>query len=803
MIDPNIFGNKDETTNMSLVDFYHFQLVSFRGKKLPTNLVNSHDEHVKYPAFLINFGTYYKSILHLLVVCMEHIKFQYEMIYSTNSSQDEDLTQISLRSTRVTRRCWSIIQVITNYKMTSMDKVDDKYFDSIPKNWSLTRRDVMLGLFYYPQTAKIVLNQSQCSWSNGLPLVPNSRKVNVTQLETYSDGQAYGFYDIQCDPGYSLDSTIGGRITCLESGKWSSPLPVCRSMGACPISSLFDFIRTTEGIWINQSTNFIYTNGVDDDHALGGSNITIRCSNGYINVGGSSTVICTQANTWTLYPQCIPISTSTSKIATVRRSLRCGVTDDTWQFTNGYISNTTNMLVYNDNTAAGCIMVSCEPGYMIDNISQGVFECNNGTWSPRPYCSITARCSLSVLKNFFNNDSQFTGIRVVMQHIIANPNENDLALVGSWISFACTTDYTFLNGNLNVSCHADGQWSSFPKCTVESIQGISGPCSWTDDLLTVPNSHKSNTTNLKVFTNGNAYGYYDIECDPGYELDPTIGGRITCLQSGNWSKPLPVCRSMGACLMSDLLEFIQTAEGMRINQSLNFVFTNSITDDRALGGSNITVQCLNGYINVGGPLLIICTEASVWTPYPRCISISTSTLALTSDSTTISDSMLMRCGVTDDTWQFTNGYISNTTNMLVYNDNTAAGCIMVSCEPGYMIDNISQGVFKCNNGTWSPRPYCSVTARCSLPLMKIFLNNVSRVAGLQIVSQRVSENSDEDDLVLIGSYVLFACKNGYINTDGKVQKKFRIQQRLQQLRDQRTTISKYKLLLILEKTEFQ
>ncbi|CAF3828691.1 unnamed protein product [Rotaria magnacalcarata] len=630
----------------------------------------------------------------------------------------------------------------------------------------------------------------QCSWRNGLPLVPNSRKVNVTYLKTYSDGQAYGFYDIACDPGYSLDSTIGGRITCLKSGNWSNPLPVCRSMGACPISSLFEFIRTAVGIWINQSTNFIYTNGVDDNHALGGSNITVQCFNGYINVGGSLTIICTQTNTWTLYPRCIPISTSTSKITTVGNSLRCRITDDTWKFTNGYISNTKNILVYNDNTAAGFIMISCEPGYLIDNISQGVFKCNNGTWSPRPYCSITARCSLSVLENFFNNDSQSTGIRIVVQRILANPNENGLALVGSWISFACTTDYTLLNGNLNVSCHANGQWSSFPKCTVESIQGISGPCSWKDDLLTVPNSHKSNTTNLKVFTNGNAYGYYDIECNQGYKLDPTVGARITCLQSGNWSKPLPVCRSMGACLMSDLFEFIQTAEGMRINQSLTFVFTNSITDDRALGGSNITVQCLNGYINVGGPLLIICTEASVWTPYPRCIPISTSTLALTSKSTTISHHILMRCRVTNDTWKFTNGYISNTKNILVYDDNTAAGFIMISCEPGYLIDNISQGVFKCfimiscepgylidnisqgvfkcNNGTWSPRPYCSISARCSLSLMKIFLNDVSRVAGLQIVSQGVSANPNEDDLVLIGSYVLFACKNRYINTDGNL-----------------------------------
>jgi hypothetical protein len=30
----------------------------------------------------------------------------------------------------------------------------------MPKNWSLICRDVMLGLFYYPQTSKIDLNQS-------------------------------------------------------------------------------------------------------------------------------------------------------------------------------------------------------------------------------------------------------------------------------------------------------------------------------------------------------------------------------------------------------------------------------------------------------------------------------------------------------------------------------------------------------------------------------------------------------------------------------------------------------------------
>jgi hypothetical protein len=41
-----------------------------------------------------------------------------------------------------------------------MGKPDDKYFDSIPKDWFLKCRDVMLGLLYYPQTTKISLKQS-------------------------------------------------------------------------------------------------------------------------------------------------------------------------------------------------------------------------------------------------------------------------------------------------------------------------------------------------------------------------------------------------------------------------------------------------------------------------------------------------------------------------------------------------------------------------------------------------------------------------------------------------------------------
>ncbi|CAF2249276.1 unnamed protein product [Rotaria magnacalcarata] len=114
-----------------------------------------------------------------------YIKFNYEMIHSNDSSLDEDYwyanvtcrtdsgaihpceeiyfkknTQSPVRSTRVARGGWDIRQFATYYKVISMGKPDEKYFDSIPKNWSLACRDVMLGLLYFPQTSKISLDQS-------------------------------------------------------------------------------------------------------------------------------------------------------------------------------------------------------------------------------------------------------------------------------------------------------------------------------------------------------------------------------------------------------------------------------------------------------------------------------------------------------------------------------------------------------------------------------------------------------------------------------------------------------------------
>lgn len=71
----------------------------------------------------------------------------------------------------------------------------------------------------------------QCPWQNGaLPSIENGYRSNVDHLTLYKKGLAYGYYDVECEAGYELDSNIGGRITCLTLGSWSSPLPQCKSI---------------------------------------------------------------------------------------------------------------------------------------------------------------------------------------------------------------------------------------------------------------------------------------------------------------------------------------------------------------------------------------------------------------------------------------------------------------------------------------------------------------------------------------------------------------------------------------------
>ncbi|CAF1221891.1 unnamed protein product [Adineta steineri] len=114
-----------------------------------------------------------------------YLNFTYKMIHSNNSSSDEDYwytneicetedgnkppcqeiffkknTEIPLRLNQVVYRGYRFIQTTINYNVISIGKPDDKYFNSMPKDWPTKCEDVDLGLTYYPQSATIKLNKS-------------------------------------------------------------------------------------------------------------------------------------------------------------------------------------------------------------------------------------------------------------------------------------------------------------------------------------------------------------------------------------------------------------------------------------------------------------------------------------------------------------------------------------------------------------------------------------------------------------------------------------------------------------------
>jgi hypothetical protein len=80
----------------------------------------------------------------------------------------------------------------------------------------------------------------------------------------------------------------------------------------------------------------------------------------------------------------------------------------------------------------------------------------------------TGRCSLPTLQTFLNDTSATNGLDISSQLLTSNPGASDEILIGSYISFNCKNGYKNTDGNLNVTCNANGQWSAFPVCTSTS-----------------------------------------------------------------------------------------------------------------------------------------------------------------------------------------------------------------------------------------------------------------------------------------------------------------------------------------------
>lgn len=86
--------------------------------------------------------------------------------------------------------------------------------------------------------------------------------------------------------------------------------------------------------------------------------------------------------------------------------------------------------------------------------------------------SETKRCSMPKIRNFLDDPTATRGLEISSQRISVNPDEEDEALIGSYILFVCKTGFENTGNSLNVTCNADGQWNTFPSCQSRTTTSI-------------------------------------------------------------------------------------------------------------------------------------------------------------------------------------------------------------------------------------------------------------------------------------------------------------------------------------------
>jgi hypothetical protein len=141
-----------------------------------------------------------------------YVNFNSKMIHSNNSSKDEDYwysneicftdigdkyscqeiyfkknTDIPVRLVEVQRSPFSSQRVITNFTIISIGKPDDKYFDSIPKEWYSSCRDFDLGILYDPTLIRLNVQESAKVqvWLSAPPHEINGNDTVAIQWTTY------------------------------------------------------------------------------------------------------------------------------------------------------------------------------------------------------------------------------------------------------------------------------------------------------------------------------------------------------------------------------------------------------------------------------------------------------------------------------------------------------------------------------------------------------------------------------------------------------------------------------------------
>uniref|UniRef100_A0A8C8AQF1 Sushi, von Willebrand factor type A, EGF and pentraxin domain-containing protein 1 n=1 Tax=Otus sunia TaxID=257818 RepID=A0A8C8AQF1_9STRI len=229
---------------------------------------------------------------------------------------------------------------------------------------------------------------------------PGSPEHGHLYGDTYSVGSEVTF---SCEEGFQLTGVT--KLTCMESGEWSFPIPYCEA-----ISCGGPVIPENSAIL---GSNFTYQNKV-----------VYRCNDGY-NLVGEKEILCLASGIWNHPPPSCEMVT-------------CPSPQD--------ISN--GKYTLSGTTYLSSVSYTCDNGYSLQGPS--ILVCaSSGNWnSTPPACNIVSCGSPPAIKDAVINGNNFT--------------------FGNTVSYTCKEGYTLV-GPATIECLASGEWSvSHQQCLAVS-----------------------------------------------------------------------------------------------------------------------------------------------------------------------------------------------------------------------------------------------------------------------------------------------------------------------------------------------
>ena len=393
-----------------------------------------------------------------------------------------------------------------------------------------------------------------------------------------ADNSCGSLVEFECNPGYEMKGR--GRATCLESQRWSSPVPTCERVSCGTLPSL------KHGTVIGDSFTFT-------------DKVTYECNEGFV-LRGTNVRVCQEDASWSDSSPYCDIKNCTKPKGPSNGRVRLSglfygstaniVCDPGFRLDGDRNLNCNAEGVW-DKEMPYCWPVICPPAPLIDNGSYNsserqfesfttlIYECDVGFYTESTETSLL--CSA---------DGEWQGkIITCLPKDCGHPG--DLAnghvagenfTYGASVGFSCDEGYNLL-GTASAECLDTGEWSH---------QGSSCEQIVCPDPMFIPFARLVADDSQTVFGTNVHY-----ECEKGYLLSGSAN--LTCDQSGQWTASPPSC---------DPVRCPTPLE------DLNSVRTGSVFEY----GRMISYACNEGYSMKGHPLLT-CLEDGRWSQeFPIC-----------------------------------------------------------------------------------------------------------------------------------------------------------------------------------------